>query len=64
MLQRSAANMITGMKNEEQIKSIKKLYPKLNDEECIEVAERLDQYLLLAWEMWQEEQKGPESHQY
>jgi hypothetical protein len=45
------------MKNEEQIKSIKELYPKLTDEECIEVAERLDQYLMLAWEIWQTEKE-------
>jgi hypothetical protein len=42
------------MTDEERIKKIKALYPHLTDEECKEAADRLDQYLGLAWEIWEE----------
>jgi hypothetical protein len=41
------------MTDEERIKKIKALYPNLTDEECAEAADRLDQYLALAWEIWE-----------
>jgi hypothetical protein len=48
------------MTHEEEIKRIRVLYPKLTDKECEEAAENLRQYLLLAWEIWEE---GQAKHQ-
>lgn len=40
-----------------QIKAIKELYPHLSDEECEKAADALDEYLTLAWEIWEGERK-------
>jgi hypothetical protein len=36
--------------------ALARLYPNFSPEELEEAKENLDQYLLLAWEIWQEEQ--------
>jgi hypothetical protein len=40
------------MKNE----ALARLYPNLSPEELEEAKENLDQYLMLAWEIWEAEQ--------
>ena len=38
------------------LEGLAKLYPHYSPEELQEAKENLDQYLLLAWEIWEEEQ--------
>jgi len=45
------------MKNE----ALARLYPNLSEDQLQEAKENLDQYLLLAWEIWEEEQAAASS---
>ena len=50
-----------GMTKEERTQRIKKirvLYPRLTDEECLETADNLDRYILLAWEIFMDLEEG------
>lgn len=46
------------MKNE----ALARLYPNLSEEQLQEAKENLDLYLLLAWEIWEEEQAAKRSN--
>ena len=41
----------------DQMDALAKLYPQLTPEELVEAKENLDRYLLLVWEIWEDEQK-------
>lgn len=45
------------MNLEMQMEQLKKLYPDLSAEELLRVKDTLDQYLLLAWEIFEDMQK-------
>jgi len=42
--------------NDKQREELKKLFPTLSEKELELAAERLDDYLKLAWEIWEEGQ--------
>jgi|HubBroStandDraft_6_1064221.scaffolds.fasta_scaffold687359_1 hypothetical protein len=41
--------------------ALARLYPNLSEDELQEAKENLDLYLLLAWEIWEEEQAAAQS---
>jgi hypothetical protein len=46
------------MNMEPLLAQLKKLYPKLSDEELVIAKENLDRYLLVAWEIYEDLQKS------
>jgi hypothetical protein len=43
------------------LEELAKLYPQYSPEELVEAKENLEQYLLLAWEIWEAELNAKES---